>query len=85
MALVSPGESDDSSNTVEITIYDGSGESDPRTRSVTLGPRRWIQENGILGNIRQGYVHVRKTSGDNPFITDGVINGGGDLDRGRPG
>ena len=80
LALVNTGEIDDSSSTFEITIYDGSGESQPTTRSVTLGPRRWTQENGILGNIRQGYVQVRKTSGDNPFVTYGVVNDGG-----RPG
>ena len=80
LALVNTGEIDDSSSTFEITVYDGSGQSQPRTKSVTLGPRRWHQENGILGNISQGYVQVRKTSGNNPFITYGVINDGG-----RPG
>ena len=80
LALVNTGEIDDSSITLEITIYDGSGESEPKTRSVTLGPRRWTQENGILGKISHGYVQVRKTSGNNPFITYGVINDGG-----RPG
>ena len=80
LALVNTGEIDDSSSTFEITIYDGRGESRPRTKSVTLGPRRWTQENGILGNISQGYVQVRKTSGNNPFVTYGVVNDGG-----RPG
>ncbi len=80
LALVNTGEIDDTPSTFEITIYDGSGESRPRTRSVTLGPRRWTQENGILGRISQGYVQVRKVSGNNPFITYGVINDGG-----RPG
>ena len=77
LALVNTGEIDDSSSTFEITIYDGSGATRPRTKSVVLGPRRWTQENGILGNIRQGYVQVRKVSGNNPFITYGVINDGG--------
>ncbi|MDE2965617.1 MAG: fibronectin type III domain-containing protein [Acidobacteriota bacterium] len=80
LALVNTGEIDDSSSTFEITIYDGSGESQPRTKSVTLGPRRWTQQNGILGRISQGYVQVRKVSGNNPFVTYGVINDGG-----RPG
>ena len=80
LALVNTGEVDDSSSTFEITIYDGSGESQPRTKTVTLGPRRWTQENGILGSIGQGYVQVRKTSGNNPFVTYGVVNDGG-----RPG
>ena len=76
LALVNTGEIDNSSSTFEISIYDGSRNSQPRTRSVTLGPRRWTQENGILGNISQGYVQVRKTSGNNPFIAYGVINDG---------
>ena len=80
LALVNTGEIDDSSITLEITIYDGSGDRQPRTKSVTLGPRRWTQENGILGSISQGYVQVTKTSGNNPFVTYGVINDGG-----RPG
>ena len=80
LALVNTGEIDNSSSTFEITIYDGSGESQPRTKSVTLGPRRWTQENGILGKLSQGYVQVRKTTGNNPFVAYGVINDGG-----RPG
>lgn len=80
LALVNTGKIDDSLITFEITIYDGSGESQPRTKSVTLGPRRWMQENGILGDIGQGYVQVRKTSGSNLFVTYGVVNDGG-----RPG
>ncbi len=80
LALVNTGSIDDSPITLEITIYDGSGESEPRRKSVTLGPRRWHQENGILGKISQGYVQVRKTAGNNRFVTYGVINDGG-----RPG
>ena len=80
LALVNTGEIDDSSSTFEITIYDSSGERQPRTKSVTLGPPRWTQENGILGKFSQGYVQVTKTSGNNPFVTYGVINDGG-----RPG
>jgi len=80
LALVNTGEVDGSSSTFEITIYDGTGESQPRTKRVSLGPRRWRQENEILGNISQGYVQIRKTSGNNPFVAYGVINDGG-----RPG
>ncbi len=80
LALVNTGEVDDSDSTFEIDIYDGEGDSEPKTKSVTLGPRRWDQVNGILGKTSQGYVQVRKVSGNNPFITYGVINDGG-----RPG
>ena len=77
LALVNTGELDGSDSTFEIDIYDGEGDSEPRTRSVTLPPRRWHQLNGILGDRRQGYVEVRKVAGNNPFITFGVINDGG--------
>ena len=80
LALVNTGEIDDSSSTFEITIHDGNGKSQPKTKTVILGPRRWTQENGILGNVSQGYVQVRKISGNNPFVAYGVINDGG-----RPG
>ena len=80
LALVNTGEIDDSDSTFEITVYDGGGGTEPKTKSVTLGPRRWAQENGILGNVSQGYVQVRKTSGNNPFVAYGVVNDGG-----RPG
>ena len=80
LALVNTGEIDDSSSTFEITIYDGRGDAQPRTITRTAGPRRWLQVNGILGKTSQGYVQVRKVSGNNPFITYGVINDGG-----RPG
>ena len=77
LALVNTGEVDDSDSTFQITIYDGSGDTRPRTVSRTVGPRGWLQVNGILGDSRQGYVQVRKTMGNNPFITYGVINDGG--------
>ena len=80
LALVNTGEVDDSSSTFEITIYDGSGNAQPTTKRVSLGPRRWRQEHGILGSISQGFVQIRKISGNNPFVAYGVINDGG-----RPG
>ena len=80
LALVNTGEIDDSSSTFEIHIYDGSRDSQLKTITRTVGPRRWDQVNGILGRTSQGYVQVRKVSGNNPFVTYGVINDGG-----RPG
>ena len=80
LALVNTGEVDDSNSTFEIDIYDGEAVSRPRTTSVTLGPRRWYQFNGILGARSQGYVQVRQLRGNNPFLAYGVVNDGG-----RPG
>ena len=77
LALVNTGEIDDSSSTFEITIYDGSGGAQPRTISRIVAARGWHQVNGILGRSSQGYVQVRKVSGNNPFVAYGVINDGG--------
>ena len=83
VALVNTGEVDDSDSTFEIDICDGdegSGDGVPvavTTLRETVGPRGWLQINRILGDGRQGYVQVRKVSGNNPFITYGVINDGG--------
>ena len=82
LALVNTGEIDLSSSTFELTVYDGGGEAQPGIRSMTLGPRRWTQVNGILGDTGQGYVRVRKTSGNNPFFAYGVINDGGAAGQG---
>ena len=77
LALVNTGEFDDSPSAFEIDVYDGSRESpEPRTLTVTLGARRWHQVNRILGGTSQGYVRVRKVSGNNPFLAYGVINDG---------
>ena len=77
LALVNTGEVDDNEIVIEIDIYDGEGDSEPRTVERVVGGRGWLQLNGILGGRRQGYVEVRKTKGDNPFIAYGVINDGG--------
>ena len=77
LALINTEGSYERISTFEIDVYDGSGKSQPRTLSVTLGPNRWFQFNGILGKTIQGYVQVRKVSGGNPFLAYGVINDGG--------
>ena len=77
LALVNTGEINGSSSTFEITVYDGIGDTKPRTFTRTVDARRWHQVNGILGNADQGYIQVRKTSGSNPFVTYGVVNDGG--------
>ena len=86
VALVNTGEVDDSISTFEIDVFEidhysraisRGGFPAVRTLSKTVGPRGWLQINRILGDSRQGYVQVRKVSGNNPFITYGVINDGG--------
>ena len=82
LALVNTGEVDSSPSVFELEIYDG--DTGRLVRTVTTDPlpaRRWRQINGILANhargATQGYVRIRKISGNNPFLAYGVVNDGG--------
>ena len=82
LALVNTGEVDDSESVFSIEIYDGdSGLLVTTITGRTLPAGRWRQFDSILLNYArgttQGYVRVRKISGNNPFLAYGVINDGG--------
>lgn len=80
LALVNTGEVDDSSSIFEIDIYDGGAGLLLKTVSIAVPAKGWKQIGAILNQAlgtTQGYVRVRKTVGNNPFITYGVINDGG--------
>jgi len=71
--------------TLQYDVYDGTTglktfTSDP----FMLGPGGWTQINGVLANagLSNGYVHVRKISGDERFWAYGVINDGADSSSG---
>ncbi len=82
LALVNTGEVDDADIVFELDIYDG--ETGVMVKTVTtsaIPAGGWHQINTILGNhapgTTQGYVHVRKRPGNNPFLAYGVVNDGG--------
>ena len=82
LALVNTGEADDTDSVFDLDIYDG--DTGLLVRTVTTQPlhaRRWRQINAVLADhargTTQGYVRIRKTSGNNPFLAYGVINDGG--------
>ena len=82
LALVNTGEVDSSPSVFELEIFDG--DTGRLARTVTTEPlpaRRWHQINAVLANhargTRQGYVRIRKISGNNPFLAYGVVNDGG--------
>ena len=81
LALVNTGEVDDGDSLFSLDIYDGETGNLVRTISRTVPARGWHQINGILGayarGTQQGYVQIRKLSGNNPFLAYGVINDGG--------
>jgi hypothetical protein len=82
LALVNTGETDASADVFNIDIYNGTtGVKVITVDGTSVAARRWLQINAILAQyapgVSQGYVQVRKTSGNNPFIAYAVINDGG--------
>ena len=82
LALVNTGEVDPSPSVFRLDIYDGeTGELANTVTGLRVAAGGWRQINGILGKyapgITQGYVWIRKISGNNPFLAYGVINDGG--------
>ncbi len=81
LALVNIGEVDGGDSVFEIAIYDGeTGMLINTLTGIMVSARGWLQFNSLLANYapgtRQGYVQVRKISGNNPFLAYGVINDG---------
>ena len=84
LALVNTGEVDNSESVFSLEIYDGETSQLVATVSnadTTVAARQWHQINGILRNYApgttQGYVRIRKVSGNSPFLAYGVVNDGG--------
>ncbi len=81
LALVNTGEVDGSESVFNLDIYDGnSGLLINTVSGLRVVARRWFQLNSLLANYApgttQGYVQIRKISGNNPFLAYGVINDG---------
>jgi hypothetical protein len=79
LAIVNTGEIDSNNDTFVIDLYDGAtGNLVKSLDPIVLKAHGWIQIGTILTNtgIQQGYARVRRTSGNNPFITYAVINDG---------
>ena len=81
LALVNTGETDATDDTFQIDLYDGeTGKLANTISGVTLAAGGWKQFNTILAEyasrVHQGYAHVVRNSGNNPFIAYAVINDG---------
>ena len=80
LALVNTVEIDTTDSVFKLDIYDGDTGRLVKTLTRTVPARRWRQINGILRNhapaTTQGYVRIRKISGNNPFLAYGVVNDG---------
>lgn len=79
LALVNFGGNDNTSSVFALDIYDGETGNLVKTIERTVDAKRFTQINTILTEApgtTQGYVGVRKISGNNPFTAYGVINDG---------
>ena len=81
LALVNTGETDNSADTFQINLYDGTtGAQVGSVPPITLNPFAWTQIGTIISTYASGttagYAHITRKSGNNPFIAYAVINDG---------
>jgi hypothetical protein len=81
LGLLNTGETDSSSNTFRIELYDGeSGQRVATVEGLQVPPKRLLQIGSLFEKYasatRQGYVRVSRVAGANPFIAYSVINDG---------
>ncbi len=81
LALVNTGEVDSSQVSFSIELYDGeTGRLANTISGVNLAAGGWKQFNRILAeyapHLQQGYAHVVRKGGNNPFIAYAVVNDG---------
>ena len=82
LALVNTGEVDGGDSVFTLEIYDGAtGMLANTVTGIRIPARGWRQTNAVLDKYApgatQGYVRIRKISGNNPFLAYGVVNDGG--------
>jgi subtilisin len=80
LAVVNTGEGNANSNTFVIDLYDGATGVLVKTMDpIVVQAHGWAQMGSILNfapGVQEGYAHIRRTLGTNPFITYAVINDG---------
>ena len=81
LALVNTGEMDESSDIFDVELFEGAtGRKVNTIRGITLAARKWLQIGNILAQSdpkgSQGYAHVIRKAGANPFIAYAVVNDG---------
>ncbi len=82
LAILNTGESGDDDDVFAVDVYEGATGRLVHTESgLTVKAKRRVQVNAVLTKwapgVADGYVHIRRTSGLNPFIAYAVINDGG--------
>ncbi len=78
MALVNTGETDASLAIFQVDLYDGSTGQKVSSFMTAVEAAYWMQFNGVLApfGVTEGYAHITRTAGVNPFIAYAVINDG---------
>ncbi len=81
LGLLNTGETDGSSNTFRLELYDGeSGQRVATVEGLQVPPKRLLQIGSLFEKYapatRQGYVRISRIAGTNPFIAYSVINDG---------
>ena len=62
---------------VRLEVYNGATGQKVSERTIgPLAPGQWRQENGVLGSVANGYVHLTVVSGSDTFFAYGVVNDG---------
>ena len=82
LGLLNTGETDGSSSTFRLELYDGdSGQKVATVEGLQVWPKRLLQIGSIFEKYapatRQGYLRISRITGANPFIAYSVINDGG--------
>jgi hypothetical protein len=81
LALVNAGWADGNPNTFRIELFDGpTGKKVNTIDGITVDSQGWVQIGNILARFARGttngYAHVTRTAGKNPFIAYAVVNDG---------
>jgi hypothetical protein len=80
LALINTGETDATLDTFQVDLYNGSTGQKVRSLTINLGAGRWTQLNTVLAQfapgVTEGYAHIMRTAGVNPFIAYAVVNDG---------
>ena len=81
LAIVNTGETNSNPDIFRIEIFDGeTGLKRNTVDGITVNASRWVQVGSILAQYApetiQGYAHIIRTTGSNPFTAYAVINDG---------
>ncbi len=80
LALVNVGSTDSSADVFHIDLYDGATGLSAGSTDVMVPARGFAQVNTILAvyapGVANGYAHITRTSGSNPFVAYAVVNDG---------